>query len=242
MPVPLREAFRSPEAKRRYNRQMFATIAGRYDFITRALSYGRDQAWKQRVALLAEVSPGELAVDLACGTGDIAGLLAGAGARVAGLDLTPGMLVLAREKDAGGRIRWIQGDMTHLPFADASADVVTTGYGLRNVPVLDAALGEILRVLRPAGRFVSLDFNRPTNRWLRTLYLGYLTVVGSCLGLALHRDPDTYRYIPASIRHYPGAEGVAQRMAALGFDSVRWEPVLGGLMAIHVGRKGRRGR
>ncbi|MBP1605067.1 MAG: ubiE 3 [Acidobacteria bacterium] len=220
---------------------MFATIADRYDFITVALSYGRDRRWKQRVASLTGMQAGETAVDLACGTGDIALRLADAGGHVVGLDLTPAMLALARRKDQARRIRLVQADMTHLPFGDASADVVTAGYGIRNVPDLDAALAEVHRVLRPGGRFVALDFNKPANPVLRSAYLGYLTVVGSVFGWVLHGDPDTYRYIPASIRHYPGADVVVERLVTLGFDEARWEPVLGGLMAIHVGRKKRRG-
>jgi demethylmenaquinone methyltransferase/2-methoxy-6-polyprenyl-1,4-benzoquinol methylase len=127
--------------------------------------------------------------------------------------------------------------MLALPFKEGRFDVVTTGYGLRNVPDLRAAIVEIHRVLAPDGRFLSLDFNRPENPLVRVAYLAYLTVVGSALGFVLHRDPDTYRYIPESIRLYPGAAGVARLMEHAGFSDVRVVPVLGGLMAIHVGRK-----
>jgi len=124
-----------------------------------------------------------------------------------------------------------------LPFPSGDVDVVTTGYGLRNVPHLPVAIREIHRVLAPGGRLLSLDFNRPANPVMRGAYLAYLTVVGSALGLALHRDPDTYRYIPESIRNYPGAEGVARMLEAEGFGDVRVIPVLFGLMAIHTARK-----
>jgi demethylmenaquinone methyltransferase/2-methoxy-6-polyprenyl-1,4-benzoquinol methylase len=127
--------------------------------------------------------------------------------------------------------------MLALPFADARFDVVTTGYGLRNVPDLRAALGEIHRMLAPGGRLLSLDFNRPDHPVVRAAYLAYLTVVGSTLGLLLHRDPDTYRYIPESIRVYPGAPAVARLIEEVGFTDVRVIPVLGGLMAIHVARR-----
>ena len=238
---PLGVAFRSPEAKRRYHRRMFGVIADRYDLVTRVLSYGQDRRWKARLADLAVVRPGETAVDLACGTGDIARLLADRGARVSALDLTPRMLLQARRNAGRRRLRLVAGDMTHLPFADASADVVTAGYGLRNVPALDAALAEIVRVLRPGGRFVALDFNRPDNGVLRAAYLGYLHAVGTALGLALHGDADTYRYIAASIRRYPGATVVVARLRDAGFAEARWVPVLGGLMAIHVAEKESRG-
>jgi demethylmenaquinone methyltransferase/2-methoxy-6-polyprenyl-1,4-benzoquinol methylase len=124
--------------------------------------------------------------------------------------------------------------MMALPLRDASVDVVTTGYGLRNVPDLEDAVDEIHRVLRPSGRLLSLDFNRPRAAIVRWPYLAYLTGVGSLLGLILHRDPDTYRYIPESVRRYHGASGVAAQLRARGFDDVRIVPVLFGLMTIHV--------
>ena len=123
--------------------------------------------------------------------------------------------------------------MLALPFPSGSFDIVTTGYGLRNVPNLATAIDEIERVLAPGGQLLSLDFNRPANGVVRSAYLAYLTVVGAALGWMLHRDPDTYRYIPASIRQYPGAEAVARMFEARGFTGVRCYPVLGGLMTIH---------
>jgi demethylmenaquinone methyltransferase/2-methoxy-6-polyprenyl-1,4-benzoquinol methylase len=159
-------------------------------------------------------------------------------ARVAvGVDVTFRMLQLARNRRADSRAALITGDMIALPIADARFTVVTVGYGLRNVPDLDKALREIHRVLLPGGRLLSLDFNRPSNAIVRVAYLTYLTIVGSLLGLALHGDPDTYRYIPESIRKYPGARGVAQRMEQLGFEQVRAIPVLGGFMTIHTAVK-----
>jgi len=146
-------------------------------------------------------------------------------------------VVLADAKPGGSRIGWLVGDMASLPVATASIDVVTTGYGLRNVADLDAALREVHRVLVPGGVLCALDFDRPSNGVVRAIYLGYLTVVGSLLGWILHRDPDAYRYIPASIRRYPGAQGVAARMREAGFTGVEVRPVLGGLMAIHHVRK-----
>jgi demethylmenaquinone methyltransferase/2-methoxy-6-polyprenyl-1,4-benzoquinol methylase len=230
----LSSAFDSPDAKRRYNRRLFGVIAGRYDLITVLLSYGRDRAWKRRLVAIADPRPGELVVDLACGTGDIAELASAAGARVVGVDLAEPMLQRAAGRLA---IHLVHGDMCDVPLRDACADVVTAGYGLRNVPVLETALTEILRILRPGGRFVALDFNRPANPLLRSAYLAYLAAVGSALGVVLHGDPDTYRYIAASLRRYPGAPAVTEMMTRAGFVDARWTPVLGGLMAIHEGRK-----
>jgi demethylmenaquinone methyltransferase/2-methoxy-6-polyprenyl-1,4-benzoquinol methylase len=225
-------AFDTPQAKRQYNRTLFSTIADRYDLITALLSYGQDARWKKTLVAMANVREGERALDLAAGTGDIAFAVAARGARTVALDLTHRMLQLARQKSRAAS--FITADMTSLPFHGSSFDLVTTGYGLRNVPDLNAAIDEIARVLRPGGRVLSLDFNRPENPMVRAAYLSYLTIVGSTLGWVLHRDPDTYRYIPASIRRYPGAHGVADRLQSRGFTEVRVIPLLFGLMSLHI--------
>src|SRR5439155_16772226 len=164
--MPLRDVIATPERKRRYVRKLFATIADRYDLITVVLSYGRDRRWKRRVIDLAAPSPDMRAADLATGTGDLAFALAARGARVVGLDMTRRMIELGREKVGGRRavLRFLVGDMVALPFTSGSFDIVTTGYGLRNVADLTAAIDEILRVLKPGGQALSLDFNRPSNR------------------------------------------------------------------------------
>ena len=273
--VPLDAALATPDSKGRYVRRLFSTIADRYDLITVLLSFGLDRRWKRRALRLAEPKPGQRALDLACGTGDLVFGLAAHGTHVVGVDITHRMLVLARlraetaiasarqartptvcpeqpaprphparptpacaEVTAGKpHPVFVQGDMIELPFADAQFELVTTGYGLRNVPDLAAALREIRRVLRPGGVFVSLDFNRPSNVLVRSVYLGYLWLVGGALGWALHRDADTYRYVPASIERYPGAEGVVALLKSQGFLDAEWRRVLAGLMAIHVARR-----
>jgi ubiquinone/menaquinone biosynthesis methyltransferase len=233
--MSLRERIATPEGKRRYVRTLFATIADRYDLITVLLSYGQDERWKRRLIAMAAPRPGVRALDLATGTGDIAFGLAAHGARVTGLDITHRMIELARDKANArrGAPRFLVGDMLALPFHARAFDIVTTGYGLRNVPNLSAAIDEIARVLAPGGQILSLDFNRPSNRAVRAAYLAYLTTVGAAVGWLLHGDPDTYRYIPASIRTYPGAQAVARLFEARGFSRVRCHAVLGGLMTIH---------
>src|SRR6266851_2708437 len=177
----------TPDGKRRYVRALFATIADRYDLITVALSYGQDRRWKRRLIDLASPRPGARALDLATGTGDLAFALAARGARVVGVDITPRMIELAVRR-AGlsappnrgperAAPQFMVGDMVALPFASSSFDIVTTGYGLRNVPDLHGAIDEILRVLKPGGQALSLDFNRPSNRAIRAVYLLYLTMV-----------------------------------------------------------------
>jgi ubiquinone/menaquinone biosynthesis methyltransferase len=250
----LEDAFETPDTKRAYNQRLFGTIADRYDFITRFLSFGNDQRWKRRLIDLCDVRPGQRVLDLACGTGDLAELARARGAVSIGLDLTPRMIELARIRAAAARTTaatnggpaevasaldgdWLVGDMGRLPIASASVDLVTTGYGLRNVPDLTRAIAEIARVLRPGGLLGALDFDRPDSPLLRRVYLTHLTLVGSSLGFVLHGDPDTYRYIPASIRRYPGARGVVSMLEKAGFVDVRHVPVFGGLMAIHLARK-----
>jgi len=234
----LRGALASPESKAPYVRRLFHTIADRYDLITRLLSYGQDARWKRRLVEMSGASSSTHALDLASGTGDIAYALTARGARVVSLDITHRMLELAqRKRSASDPIAFVTADMMALPFADASFDLVTTGYGIRNVPRIEPAIAEIRRVLRPGGVLLSLDFNRPSNAIVRGVYLAYLTITGSALGLVLHGDPDTYRYIPESIRRYPGAHGVAALMARDGFDNCRVVPLLGGLMAINVARR-----
>jgi demethylmenaquinone methyltransferase/2-methoxy-6-polyprenyl-1,4-benzoquinol methylase len=216
----------SPEKVER----MFDRIAPVYDLMNRVMTAGLDQRWR-KATVRAVVQPGDRVLDAACGTGDLAVIAAKAGGNVTGLDFSERMLERARRKAPG--LEWVRGDMLALPFPPASFDIVTTGYGLRNVPDLAAAIDEIGRVLAPGGQLLSLDFNRPSNAIVRGAYLAYLGIVGGALGWALHRDPDTYRYIPASIRQYPGADAVARMFEARGFRAVRSYRVLGGLMAIH---------
>ncbi len=147
------------------------------------------------------------------------------------------MVQLARLKAPASRVRFVTGDMMALPFRDEEFDVVTTGYGIRNVPDISGAIAEMRRVLKPGGTLLSLDFNRPLNPLVRGVYLTYLTAIGSTLGFVLHRDPDTYRYIPESIRRYPGAVEVNAMIRREGFSASEHMPVLGGLMAIHHATK-----
>ena len=186
--MSLRSTIATPGGKQKYVRRLFATIADRYDLITVVLSYGRDRKWKDCLISLAAIRADDRLLDLACGTGDILFRAAERANVAVGLDVTLRMLQLAAAKRQAALVN---GDMLALPFASGYFSVVTAGYGLRNVPDLQQAIDEIARVLTPGGRFLSLDFNRPERSWLRAVYLAYLTIVGSTLGLVLHRDADT---------------------------------------------------
>jgi len=237
--MSLRSAISTPSGKQRYVRRMFATIADRYDLITVVLSYGLDRKWKDRLIALAQIDDRDRVLDLACGTGDLLFRAASQARLAIGLDVTFRMLQLAAAKTHRPRTPLVAGDMMALPFPSAHFSVVTMGYGLRNVPEIERAIDEVARVLAPGGRLLSLDFDKPAQPMLRAAYLTYLTIVGAALGLVLHRDPDTYRYIPESIRNYPGADGVARLLEQRGFTEVRVVPLLGGLMAIHSALKPR---
>ena len=181
MTKSLRATIATPGGKAPYVRRLFATIADRYDLITVLLSYGQDRRWKRRLLEMAEPLEGLRLIDLACGTGDIAVAAAARGAVVTGLDLTPRMIQLARDKagagGTSGSVSFVVGDMMTLPFASGSCDVVTTGYGLRNVPALAPAVQEIGRVLKPGGRVgvsdvVAEDRLSPRERAERGSYVG----------------------------------------------------------------------
>ena len=237
--MSLRSTIATPDGKRRYVGRLFATIADRYDLITVLLSYGMDRTWKDRLIALAGIDPGDRVLDLACGTGDLLFRAAARTRQAVGLDVTLRMLQLAAAKKNRPPAPLVAGDMLALPFPSAQFSVVTIGYGLRNVPDIGRAVGEIARVLEPGGRLLSLDFDKPAQPLVRAAYLVYLTAVGSALGFLLHRDPDTYRYIPESIRSYPGAGAVARLLEQHGFTDVRVVPLLGGLMAIHLATRSR---
>ena len=239
--LDMQEHIASPAKKQIYVNQMFATIAPRYDLVTTLLSYGQDKRWKRKLVAMADVQPHHQVLDLACGTGDITFLLAGrlgSHGKATGVDITPEMVERARRKALHEpRVHFETGDICQLSFPDASFHRITVGYGVRNVPEIPRLLDEVLRLLKPGGLFLSLDFGKPEGRLYRRAYLGYLSATGSALGWLLHRDRDVYGYIAASIKHYPGQNGVRKMMEETGFVDCRLVDFLGGAIAINCGRK-----
>jgi len=222
LPSDRTDYLRTPAAKREYNELLFAEVAKRYDLVTRALSLGRDQAWKR---VLLESLPASLApvcVDLACGTGDVSFALAQRYPQgtVCGIDLTPEMLQIAQARNRFPNVTLELGDMHHLPFPSASIDIVTGSYALRNAPSLTVALQEIHRVLRPGGTAAFLDFSKSPNRLLQRLSFTVLYVWGSFWGLVLHRQPAVYAYIAKSLWHFPDRESLRRDLAHVGFTEV----------------------
>lgn len=223
---------------------LFATIATRYDFINDLQSFGLHRSWKNRLVRLAKVAPGDRALDVCCGTGDIAERLARAGAKVTGLDFSAPMLEVARQRNATPSAepnpQFIQGDATKLPFDDNAFDLVSVGYGLRNLTSWETGLSEMLRVARPGGRVLVLDFGKPDNALWRWLYFTYLRLFVPVLGLVFCGNASAYAYILESLKHYPAQNGVAAKMRELGMANVRIVNLLGGVMSINYGEKSNR--
>jgi demethylmenaquinone methyltransferase/2-methoxy-6-polyprenyl-1,4-benzoquinol methylase len=211
---------------------MFSTIAPRYDFITRAFSYGMDRRWK-RVCLDRANLPANAAVlDLAAGTGDFSLMVAGRfpAARPVACDITERMLQLAHTR---GVPHAVCGDAGSLPFADHAFDCVFVGYGLRNFPDLRLAVREIQRVTRPGGSLISLDFFLPANPLLRALYLAYLYAQGAFWGFVLHGRPRVYTYIPDSLRHFVSIDDFSALLHHSGYRQVDARRFILGGIGLH---------
>jgi len=213
---------------------MFSSIAPRYNFITKAFSYGMDPGWKRLGLRLAGLPERARVLDLAAGTGDFSVLVAASRprAQVVAADLTFAMLPLVRNR---GIEQTVCADALKLPFPDGCFDCVFVGYGLRNFPSLPEVLGEIARVTRPGGSLVSLDFFLPENAVWRGLYLAYLYAQGALWGILLHGRARTYTYIPDSLRSFVTIEGLSKALRAAGYDSVAARSfVLGGIGVHHA--------
>jgi demethylmenaquinone methyltransferase/2-methoxy-6-polyprenyl-1,4-benzoquinol methylase len=233
-----------PARKQDFVTPMFDVIAPRYDDFTRIFSFGMDRGWKRE--MLAEVKriarPDSIVLDLACGTGDIALDIARMlpASRVTGLDASERMIALAEQRrpaEAASRVRFIVGDMSRLDLPNASVDLVTAGYGFRNVPDHRVALAEVARVLRPGGHLLTLDFYRPENPVWRRLLVRYLTAAGGLTGWLWHRAPVVYAYLGPSVEHFVSWQEFSRSLAASHFFVERVSRKLFGGIAMHRARR-----
>ena len=216
---------------------MFDRIAGVYDRMNRVMTAGLDARWRSRAADLAALGPGGRALDVACGTGDLAmELRARVGERgeVVGCDFSDRMLELARRKAPG--IRFERANALDLPYADGEFDAATVGFGARNFSDLERGLAEMARVVRPDGRVVVLEITtpeRPPLSWFHRLWFDRIVpVLGRLTG-----QGDAYSYLPSSVRRFPGPSELAASLAAVGLTRIRWVLTGGGIIAIHVGER-----
>jgi demethylmenaquinone methyltransferase/2-methoxy-6-polyprenyl-1,4-benzoquinol methylase len=211
-------------------RAMFDRIAPVYDAMNRTMTAGLDRRWR-RITADSVVRPGDEVLDACCGTGDLAIAAARDGGKVTGLDFSEPMLERARRK--APQLNWVRGDLLELPFADASFDAATVGFGVRNVEDLDRALAELKRVLRDSGRLAILEITQPRGL-LAPFYRFWFDGVVPLLGKLLPGG-SAYTYLPASVRRFPGPEELADLMARAGFRTVRYRLFAGGIVALHIG-------
>jgi len=214
---------------------MFSGIAHRYDLLNMLLSVGQDRRWRRRAAQLTRVRPGQSVLDICTGTGALAaGLRARVGpqGRVVGLDLTEAMVVGARRRVP--QVEFVVGDALHLPFADASFDAASMAFGLRNIADHQGALSEMLRVLRPGGRAVILEFST-VSRYLRPWYTLYNRTVIPVVARGLLGKAGAYQYLTDSIAAFPSPLVVSRWLREAGFEGVRYQRLSLGIVAIHIG-------
>jgi demethylmenaquinone methyltransferase/2-methoxy-6-polyprenyl-1,4-benzoquinol methylase len=231
--------------------QLFADIAPRYDRINDLQSFGMHHRWKDRLVTLADLHPGDRALDVCCGTGDITERLAATGASTTGLDFTEEMLNVARERaqrlerlpsenamsTPAGSIEYVQGDAMELPFEGNSFDAVTVGFGLRNLAEWETGLREMHRVARSGGRLLVLDFGRPEQALWRAFYFTYLRAVVPVYGKLFCGNWSAYAYILESLKAYPAQRGVERAMRELNCRDVGVFNYFAGAMSINIGTK-----
>jgi demethylmenaquinone methyltransferase / 2-methoxy-6-polyprenyl-1,4-benzoquinol methylase len=216
-------------------RAMFDRIARVYDLMNSLMTAGLHHRWRERAADLAAVGPGDRALDVASGTGDLAIELArrvGPSGTVVGSDFSQAMLERAREKSTA--VMWEWADALELPYPDRGFDAATVGFGARNFSDLDRGLAELVRVVRPGGRVVILEITTPQRPPLSTFFSVWFDRIVPALG-RLVGDPDAYAYLPSSVKRFPSPQELAARMAGAGLADVRYILTAGGIIALHVG-------
>jgi len=221
-------------------REMFASIAGRYDLLNHLLSGNVDKRWRRIVANRVRdkiSSTSARVLDVACGTGDLSlTLFEITGAGVVGTDFCRPMLEIAAGK-MSGRIRLIEGDALDLPFRDGTFDVATIAFGLRNLSSVESGLAELSRVVKPGGWVAVLEFSRPENAILRPVFGFYFRKLLPWVGGVVSGSRSAYTYLPASVQKFPDQTQLSRLMERAGLDQVGYENLTGGIAALHTGRR-----
>lgn len=225
----------SPDERRARVRRVFTAVAPRYDLMNDLMSLGVHRLWKRAFARMADPRDGQVIVDVAGGTGDVARRLAGPGRHVWVCDPSLPMMAAGRARGPSG-LGWLAGEAERIPLADASVDTVTIAFGIRNATHLDGALAEMARVLKPGGRFLCLEFSRPA-AWLRPFYTAFSHTLIPALGAAVARNPEAYRYLVDSIRRFPDQEAFKAMVAAAGLVDVHYCNLSFGIACVHRGIK-----
>ncbi|MEO6019014.1 MAG: demethylmenaquinone methyltransferase [Knoellia sp.] len=210
---------------------MFDDVAERYDVTNDVLSLGQDRLWRRAVIRAVDAKAGERVLDIAAGTGTSSEPFADKGVHVVPADFSLGMLHVGkkRREDLG----FTAADAMKLPFADASFDVVTMSFGLRNVADTDAALAEFVRVTKPGGRLVVCEFSQPVNGPFRKVYSEYLMEALPRVARKVSSNPESYVYLAESIQAWPDQKALAARVAQAGWGDVAWRNLTGGIVALH---------
>ena len=216
--------------------KMFDDVAHRYDFLNDLLSVGRTKAWRKVVTAIIAPKSGMKILDIAAGTGSSSRPLVDKGAEVIALDFSEGMLAAGRKRHKD--IKFQQGDALNLPFTENTFDVTTISFGLRNTSDTSAALKDALRVTKTGGRIVVCEFSHPTNKVFRFIYLKYLMRALPVIAKRISKNPTAYIYLAESIQAWPNQSSLAQVMRQAGWESVSWQDLTFGIVAVHIGYKG----
>ena len=233
----------SPEEKTQRVRQVFESVAENYDVMNDLMSFGLHRLWKKFTLHIAAIRPNQKVLDLAGGTGDLAAELhksVGTQGQVVLCDINASMLSVGRDRmiDRGlmSNLNYVQANAEQLPFADNSFDCITMAFGLRNVTYKEKCLASAYAKLKPAGKFIVLEFSKPT-AWLKPAYDMYSFSILPRLGEWVAKDEESYRYLAESIRMHPGQEELKQMFQKAGFDRCRYVNMTGGIVAAHIGYK-----
>jgi demethylmenaquinone methyltransferase / 2-methoxy-6-polyprenyl-1,4-benzoquinol methylase len=216
--------------------KMFDDVAHHYDFLNDLLSLGRTKAWRRVVTAIIAPTAGMKILDIAAGTGSSSKPLVDKGADVIALDFSEGMLAAGRKRHKD--IKFQQGDALNLPFGENTFDVTTISFGLRNTSDTSAALKDALRVTKKGGRIVVCEFSHPTNKVFRFIYLKYLMRALPVIAKRISKNPAAYIYLAESIQAWPNQSSLAQVMRQAGWETVSWQDLTFGIVAVHIGYKG----